>query len=284
MRRLIPASVAAIVVAGLLVVGLSGCGSDDTTPTGSIGNSNDPEYIVVNNQVDDFVDSSLAMLGQGLGSITKLAADDQIDPAQYIVVPGGSGDANSSYDQVTGWHTVWGTVEGTGATVTVLDSIQFRNGAGAFQQTVTDLASLTFKHVWSYDATDTAVTHTNYDGTSSFVYSNINTDQTTVSGSNNLQANVKIVAADSTVWRDLTIDGTFTGIQINKTGSGWAQSCPVSGSLAGSVDMSYKKGTADSVLSTWTLSLSIANGVFSSSIKSGNTTWNNAGNLCTPVL
>ncbi len=271
-------------LAGLLVM-FAGCGSDDDKSTGSTVNYNDPEFLVVQEEVDHFVDSTLSFFNNGLGNIYSLATDTLVDPIYYGPGPG---DFDSTKDSASatynnGWHVIYFSLHRTEYNAIMRDSIQFIKD-GQPQQTATDLESMYYRHFWWYDHVDTMVTHTSYSGTSRCDFTGLNTQQATISGSNEMNIHSKFVSNDSTVWRDMTISATLTGITIDKTPQGWAQGCPSSGSISADFVMVYQKGTAAPDTTTWTVSITFTDGSMSAVVSHGGTTWTYDSQICTPPL
>lgn len=270
-----------IVLTGLLVA-FVGCGSDDKS-TGDVGDINDPEFQVVRDEIGHFVDSTLEFFTNGLGNIYGLATDTVVDPPLYGPGPP---DFDSTKDTATatyanGWHVVYFAIHRDAYDAILLDSIQFIKD-GEAQQTSTGVESLLYKHFWQYGETDTTVTFRSCIGDADYSFTGLNTTTATINGTNDLQAHSKYVSTDSTVWRDINIEATLTGMQVNKTAVGWAQNCPSSGSVSGSIEMVYQKDSDDPITSNWTVNVTFDDGSMSVIVSRGSTTWMYNTQLCTP--
>lgn len=259
-----------------------GCGGDDDkAPTSQLGDLSDPQFVVVNETIEALVDSSVSLFGSGFASLTSISAGDEIDPAQQIVVPDDGTKDNSGASYTNGWHYVWASISGANYQVVIHDSVQFRNAAGAVQQNPAGLASLTYRRDWSFMANDTTVSHANLDAWCDFDYSGLNTDQATINGDQAFTMERKTVGQTNT-WHDLEVAATYTNMSISKTPfGGWAQSCPESGTVTGSVEYVRTVGANAPDTTTWTYSLLFTDGVVDVQVVSGGTTWQTTYNTCT---
>lgn len=267
-------------LAGLLVM-FAGCGSDDKSTNSA--DYSDPEFLVVQQEIDYFIDSTLAYFTGGLGNIYGLATDTMVDPAQY-------GSRPPEYDYTTdtaiatyanGWHVVYFSIHRDTYSAILRDSIQFIKD-GQPQQSSAGLESLNYKHFWSYEITDTTVTHRSYTGNADYAFVGLDTAQATITGTNELQVHSKYASADSTVWREINVDATLTNMKVNKTGSGWVDNCPSAGAISASIEMVYKKDSAAPDTTNWTVNLTFNNGHMFSTVTRGSDTWPYSIQLCSP--
>ncbi len=267
---------------GMLIM-FAGCGSDDKSTNSA--DYNDPEFLVVQEEIGYFVTSTLGFFTGGLDAIYGLPTDTTVDPIQYSSRPpefdSTKGDtAIATY--ADGWHVIYFSVHREGYSKIVRDSVQFIKG-GQPQQSPLDLESLKFKHFWAYEVTDTTTTHRSYIGNVDYTFTGLDGSQATITGAHEQQVHTKNVSADSTVWRDINVDGTLTDMRVNKTGSGWAQNCPSSGSITASIGMVYRKDSAEPVTTNWAVSLTFSNGNMSSTVTRGSAPpWQYSTQLCTP--
>ena len=264
-----------------LVVMFFGCGSNDKS-TGSTVNYNDPEFTAVRGEVDLFIDSTLEFFTNGLDNIHGLATDTSlVNPILYVPGPIDLTTDSVSATYSGGWHVVYIALNRSAFVSILRDSIQFLKN-GQPQQSSSGLDDLFYKQFWTYRVNDTTVTHESFAGNADYWFSGLNTSQATISGSNVFSVYSKFVSTDSTVWQDINIDATLSGIRVKKNTSGWAQSCPNSGSIAATVEMLYQKGSAAPDTTNWTVSLTFNNGNVSSIITRGTTVWSYNEQICTP--
>ncbi|MFQ5453035.1 MAG: hypothetical protein ACE5D6_02465, partial [Candidatus Zixiibacteriota bacterium] len=229
--------------------------------------------------VEFYVDSTIQFFLNGLGNLSALAdGQDIFDPIHYGPFQPNNDSVNTSY--LNGWHVIYIARDRSTYSTTLLDFVRFFSN-GQIQQSSNNVDSLYYKHEWSYSALDTTVSHSNYDGAVDFAIIGLQTTQATFAGSNDLTINTKFASVDSTVWRDFTISADLSNFVVKKTGSGWAQGCPSSGTISATVTMTYTKDTGTPVTTTWTFDLSFTNGTMTATAQLGNTTWDYTNNFCT---
>ncbi len=262
------------VAVGVVALILAGCGSDDkSTSSTNYGSLTNPEFVVVQNQVDMFVDSTVNFLINGLNTVYGISDENgTILPAQYAPGPEDNDEFDTSY--ANGWHRVFIANQYEGYGTTVLDSIQYVKN-GAVQQSWANRDQLVYKHYWTWiSETDTI------SGTADYTFTNLNSVQTTVTGTNQMEYRSQVVTNDSTVTRTFEIEATLSGFTLAKTMSIDWDHCPVSGSIAVTVTMTYKKDSADPVESTWTGNLAFDDGSLSAAFRLGNTVWQYQNQVC----
>jgi len=266
---------AVLIGAGLF---LFGC-SDDETPTNNNGDLNDPEFLQVYGQLSDFMDSTLSAFSSGIGSVSTLSTDTSIDPVYYGPVDPEAHTDSSSITYSQGWYEIYVAYHADDYNTYIRDSIQFLNG-GVSQQSSTGVETVLYRHYWSYNVPNTEVTHSTYEGRSAFSFGNLNTSLGTVNGTNELEVVSKLVSNDSTVERNFNFDADFSNIRISKTGSGWAQGCPKSGSVAFSLQMSYQKDDEAPDTTNWTGTINFTYGTASYNFGNGTDSWGYSQNEC----
>jgi len=255
-----------------------GC-SDDETSTGTVGNLNDPEFLEVHGQVSELVDSTLTWFSEGLGSMSHVLGDSMINPIYYGPSGPDAKTDSSSVAYINGWHIIYFAYNAGDYYTVQVDSIQFRNGE-IYQQNVSGLDAIRFRHNWQYDVLDTTATHCNYTTNTNFSFDNLDQGQCTVTGICNWIANSKQVWADSTVWRQFNVDVDITSGKIDKTGSGWAQGCPRSGNISADVAMIYQKNESVPDTTNWNVNISFNYGVASTTVTCGDVTWSYSCREC----
>ncbi len=254
-----------------------GCG-DDTTSTVNWGSPDDPEFQVVQEQVDAFVDSTLEYLGNGLNTLQGISAGDgSIIPVQYIVDPNGGDVLDVTYQN--GWHVIYISKHFSNYATSLRDSVQFVKD-GTPQQSPAGVDSLVFKHRWDYDVVDTTVTHGVLVGNCDYTFSGLDGNQGVINGSNNVSVHHKLVTDDSTVYRDITVNATVTNLAIGYSAfSGWSQ-CPVSGTVTAQVEMVYQNGDDPSVTTNWTVAATFTNGTVHAVASYGGVKWAYSADVC----
>ncbi len=262
-----------------IIFALAGC-SDDDTGTSSInyGSLEDPEFVVVQDQINMFIDSTVNFFGQGLGTLQGISSGDgTIIPVQYAVSPDGDDFVEVTYDN--GWHVIYITQhEGTYAT-TLRDSVQYlRNGLA--QQSVSGLDQLRFKHYWDFDVVDTNVTHSVLVGHNDYTFANLNTALATINGSNALEVYSKSVFVDSTIRYNFDIEASLDDFTVRQSPfSGWSN-CPVAGAINATFEATYRRDAETPVTTTWEAELTFDNGQMLALVTSGDITWRYECDVC----
>lgn len=287
-----PLSLAAIVALAATGLFLFGCSSSDKPPTQTYGSNSDDGYNIVQAEIITMVDSTMDFFLDGFGTMSQVPADnssdtvDQIEddilPVQYGSNPTDS--VNASYVFSGGWHVLAFEDDFDLYHGGFIDSVQFRNSGGLPQQTVDGLWSLTYKHRWSVDIFDTTVTHTNQTGDFNLIYDNLNEKIATFNGDFSWQTNHKFVSADSTTWTDISYTGSFRNFLVSSTAAGWVQSCPSSGSVVATLELTYTKDQSAPVITTWAVTLNFQGGIMYATLQQGQSIWKFNKDICSPPL
>lgn len=256
-----------------------GCGSDDDTPmTGNKGSLTDPEFMAVQAQIEIFVDSTVEFVTTGLVNISAISAyDDLIDPLIYGPSFPDSDYVSSTY--ANGWHVVSIVRSRSDYLNTMNDSVQFFVD-GTPQQSPDGIDAMYYSHKWLFTNADTSVSCNTYEGHTVMNFTGLDELETMFNGSQTLAVMSKFVSADSTVWRDFEFDADYNSIVVAKTGSGWMQGCPSSGSISMTLTMEYSKDDAEAVSSTWLVTVGFEDGVMTTIVRKGNVSWNYSTDIC----
>ncbi|HDL01423.1 MAG TPA: hypothetical protein ENH23_04240 [candidate division Zixibacteria bacterium] len=256
-----------------------GCGSDDgpTTITGSLTN---PDFVVVQDQVETIVDSTLDFVLTGMNSLSSISTDG-------IIIPNFYGPVFSDSDQVTiayvgGWYVVNAVQQRSDFAFTVLDSVQFyindevsQNGVGA--------DSMWYRHRWSYDVADTTVSYTKVDGHAGFDYRGLGVNQASINGSNDVVIHDQFVSVDSTVVRQFEFSTDVNNLLVNKGPSGWDHGCPNGGTISATATVTYTKDDAAQVVTNWNITMTFTDGTASITVSSGNVVWSYTKDVCIAI-
>ena len=253
-----------------------GC-SDDSTPTtpAVTGDINDPDYLVVREQVVMFADSTLNFIKSGFGTMSLLPTDTLVDPIQYGPIDPHTDSASSVY--TGGWHVIFISRQETTYSTAMRDSIQFRDEAGTPQPNITGLAAMTYKHRWVFNMIDTTVDFANFDGDAGVLIEGLNASDATINGSNVVTVHSRNYSVNPQLWpdrtRDVTITATVSNVVISQGTAGWSHSCPTSGTFTGTVVLVTQDGDATPVTTVWTATLIFDNGTAAATVRRGNTVW-----------
>lgn len=272
-----------------LMLFAAGC-SDDNTPAQSstaVGDPADQEYLIVSEQIDNYIDSTLNMVKNGFNSTSQLATDTLVDPGAYGPIDPHHDSTSSIYSN--GWHEIYIARRMETYSTAFRDSIQYRDLAGDPQQTNSGLAQMTYIHQWATAQPDKSVDYADYDGKMDGEFVGLNGTTATVNGNNDLHFSSKTYSTNLAVWfdrsREIEVNGTITNLQINQTVNGWSSSCPHSGTIHGSVSLTDKEGDGEPTVSNYSFSFTFADGLASISIQRGNTVWTKTAEVCrAPIL
>lgn len=266
-----------------MAVALIGCSDDDdNNPIVYPPADDDPEFMVVQGQLNDYVDTTLAFFKLGFAALDHVSPDDDlVEDIKYG--PGEPDDIiDVQYNSITGWHIITITRERDRYACWLRDSIQFRNALGVALETSTDCVAITFKRQWGYQPSDQNATHCDYTGVCWYEFSDVNTNEATIDGNHNYAVQAKYVSVDSTIERSVAVNGELTDFTIEKTAQGWSQWCPTGGSCEVGIGMIYTKDAEDPVVTSWTAAMSFDNGAMTVEVQRGNDIWDYDVQLCTP--
>ncbi len=274
----------AVLLLGLTVTlgtGLAFLGCSDDSPTDSNrGNSNDPNFLAVQEQLTVVVDSTLQWFEDGVGSMLTLATDTTVDPIiNSPTDPQAVTDSSSAVYTEDGWHVIYVSYHTDDYSTLVADSIQFVKG-GEYQKSPTDLETLIYKRVVDFSAVDTTSIYESFTNRAEFTFDDLNTLEATINGTNTRNVTIKDVSGDETTWRTFSVETTISDIEIVRTGSRWDQTCPVSGTFEATVDMTYQENDGDPVTTDWGLSLTFNNGRATSIVTSNGLVWTYSNQEC----
>ncbi len=282
--------ISTLILLGLFA--LAGCSSSDKPATSYYGSSNDSEFLLVQSEVSDVVDSTINFILSGFESIAVVPSADQYtqdsltDTDTDVIVNFGPGAGDSvivSYIYSNDWHILTFSDLISDYAIFFNDSVQFRDISGTPQQDPENIDQLSFKHIWSSDASDQSVSHTDMSGSFDYVATNLSTSKATFNGTFGWEANKKIVTNDSIVSIDLVSSASIISIEIQKTSSGWLTGCPSSGSMIIELEMTYTKDNDTPVVTDWIITLSFNEGVITTTVRRGDTIWSYSKDVCSTV-
>ena len=274
-----------LVVVTCLTMVWVGCSEDEVVSTQATpGDVTDPEYLVINEQVGTFIDSTIAITKSGLVCISQMVTDTLVDPVNYGPIDPETDSASSVY--TGGWHIVYVSQVETAYRIAIRDSVQYRGADGAPQATSSGLASMTYGHQWIFAMSDTTVDYVEFDGEQRFVYTGLNTTSATINGTSEFHVHSKDYSSNPDIWpdriRDFSFTATATDLVVEQSMSGWSNACPTSGTVTGTIEFVSQDGAGDPTTRTWTFSLVFADGVVTQTIRRGTTYWTSTVEVCIP--
>lgn len=266
-----------------LMLFAAGC-SDDTPAQSStaVGDPSDQEYLIVSEQVDNYIDSTLSMVKNGFNTTLQLATDSLVDPGAYGPIDPHHDSTSSTY--ANGWHEIYISRRMGTYSTAFRDSVQYRDLAGDPQQTNSGLAQMTYVHQWATAQPDKSVDYADYDGKMKGEFDGLNSNVATIMGSNAMHFTSMTYSTNLAVWfdrtRDVEISGTVANLQISQTVNGWSTSCPHSGTIHGTVTLTDQEGDGEPIVSNWSFTFAFNDGLASVSISRGNTVWTRTAEVC----
>ncbi len=275
-----------LVVLSLCAVAFIACSDDDSpTTSNNDGSLTDPEFVAVQEQLNNVVATTIDVFGDGLGNINGIPDDANMEEVLYG--PGDPSDVmTAEYNETTGWHTITISRSRSTYTETISDNVQFRDASGNAQESATGATQLTYQHTWGRTMNDQTVTHSDYTGQTDLTFTGLNTQQAAIAGSFNWTNNSRYVSADSTVTREITVQATLSNFTVNKGSGGWTtNSCPSDGSMANvAITMTYTKDSNDPVTTNWTADVTFDEGLMTADVTRGSVEWDYNSQVCTPSV
>lgn len=262
----------------------AGCSSDKTTTssTGRIGSPSDPEFLLVKQQVDSYLDSTQEVFSVGLDNVYQLPTDTE--EVRNMYSPMGPDDT-ALYSYTDGWHVTYVSRSNAYFSDFFRDSVQFQINSVPVEEP-TDLDYLHFIRHWSYTSNQTDVTHVDMSGDINLEFENLDTEIATISGSNNARVEWSFISPDSTIEAIFELNVVVTDVTVNQIPLyGWVSGCPCSGGLTIDLDNSYVVDYGDNTdfwVRRWNVDIEFDNGVAGVRISSENEVWTYTRPLCTP--
>ncbi|HWR83189.1 MAG TPA: hypothetical protein VN285_07795 [Candidatus Deferrimicrobium sp.] len=266
-------------LAGILALVL-GCGSDNKS-TDNPANYGDPEFLVVQGEMENFVDSTLESFTTGMGAIYQLEPDTTLNEVFFGPGPFEPPTDSISASYGSGWHVVYIGLDRTLYYLVIRDSVQFLK-EGQPQQEADGLDSLRFHHQWAFRFKDTTVSHRDGEGNANYYFGGLNTSVTTINGTNDRQVWAKFVSEDSTVWRSLHVEASVYDVQLRRGAGGWVQHCPSSGSISATIEMVYQKDLEAPDTTVWQVNTSFEDGSVTTTVTKSGFAWTYTKQRCTP--
>jgi hypothetical protein len=276
---------------GLLVLAAilfwaAGC-SDEKSPINNnnpinYGSLTDPDFIMVQDQVNNYLDSSVDYFSAGLGNISKLPSDTGKIRVQYGPM---SPEDTVAYTYLNGWHIVYVSRSNLFFTDRFMDSVQFMNNSDPIQNP-NGLDYMHYIHHWNFANRDTTVTHTNLSGGIDLEFSGLDGNIATINGTKNLLAEWVYFSNDTTLKAFHDMDVQVNGVTVQKSANyGWASGCPTGGSVNMDINQSYiiNVGAGPNLhVKTWQVTVTFNDGVAAVIAVSAGQVWNYTRTICTP--
>ncbi len=251
-----------LLVLGCLGLTFIGCSSNEA-PISNVEGI-DGQYPVVQEEVNGMVNSSLDLFTDALEAVIKSRAiDSLIQPPDDIITSSFGFDTVSTSDM---WYILTNTELGAAGTHVVVDSLMFlKNGAPQLRAVGAD--GLILRHRWTLTHSQEMQSYDDYVVSGEFRLTGLNTDRAYVSGEANVQVNS--VTADSSLNRQLVISATVTSLLMDRLANGWSPCCPSSGNMEATAQVTCSVGTAEGVVSNWSVQATFIDGTMGAVVSDG---------------
>jgi len=265
-----------------------GCSDDSPAPVGSNqdpGSPTDPEFLLVQDQIDDYLDQFADDVAVGAENVYQLPTDTE--EVRNIYGPM-SPDDTVLYTYAQGWHVVYVSRDNAYFSDYFRDSIQFQDDGLALEDP-DNLDYLHFIRHWGYQDNQVDQTHTNRSGHINLEYENLDTDQASVNGYNNVLVEWNYISDDTTITAMFNMAVTVENVILRPVSSyGWINGCPCSGRLTFDMDHSYNLDDGSSnqfVVRSWTVTVDYDEGYASVRVERDNEYWTYERQVCsTPTI
>jgi hypothetical protein len=273
-----------LLLAGLMLI-IAGCSGDDTpTPTSTTvqGDLDNPEFVVLQEHINTYLDESTELFLEGMSNIYQLPAD-----TEQVRVDAGATGPNDTVIAVYlgGWHVTYVSQYNVAFNAWFRDSVQFRANSEVIEE-ATGLDYLHFIKYWGYSSNYTEETHTDKTGHLDLVFENLDTDLGIVNGTNDVIMEWNYLSNDTSITAIFDIEAAVTDLTMSRVPShGWINGCPLSGTYTMEVAESYSIAIgnySDFWIDSWTVSITITNGIASVTVNRDNVVWNYDHTVCSP--
>jgi hypothetical protein len=262
---------------------IAGC-SEDNVPNNQVaeGSLTDPVFIPVQTQINNYLDSSIQVFSTALDNASQVPTDTEYVRNHYS--PMGPYDTVTA-EYVNGWYIVYESRTNAYYTHHSRDSIRFQLDGVAIENPL-DMDYMHFIHRWDFTNKMTQSTHTNMDGYVNLEFEGMDGTVATINGNKDLLVEWNYIGQDSNITAryDMSIEVNDVTVQ-KSSGFGWSSGCPTSGTMNADISQSYmvKKGSAENTYNfSWTVAITIQNGVANVEVNGQSKVWHYSKNFCIP--
>jgi hypothetical protein len=255
------------VVLGFVLIGLfcllAGCSKDkEAAPIAQ--NPDDVQYQAVTVEVNLFMDSTIAHLGQAL----SLCQDHGIISIDSEIVAENSPFDPDSLVTNGGWHVIYKTSLVAGYNVTRIDSLQFRHDQIPTQD-IQGADNLLVVRNWSVDNPDTSGNYRNFDVTTHITVTGINGQLASGFGTTNYNLVSRTLSDGVSTVKTYEMDMNISALAVPRANFGWVVGCPESGLISGQVNLTTAIGTNVPATTTWEYEITIEDGLATYDVTAG---------------
>jgi hypothetical protein len=250
-----------------------GCSDDKTTTsTGTTGSLTDPQFVLLQGQVNTYLDSSKQYFAAGLNNIYQLPTDTQDIAAAYG--PMGADDT-VSYIYADGWHITYVTRTNAYFSDRFSDSVQFLDGSTPLQNP-SGLDYMHYIHHWDYESKLLETTHTNHNVNIDLEFSHLDSTVASINGTKDIVVDWNYISGDTNITAVFDMDIEVNDISVERQTYGWTSGTPTEGELIFDVDESYSLDTGYGpalLIKQWNVHVSFEDGEATIRVTSEGTTW-----------
>ncbi|UCD16403.1 MAG: hypothetical protein JSV44_08020, partial [Candidatus Zixiibacteriota bacterium] len=214
-----------------------GC-SDDPTSSRTAGSDTDPDYIMVQDQVNTFIDSTIQFFANSFDNYNVMPDND--DDVQNHYSPMYPADI-ATYDYSTGWHVIYVTRSNDFFTDHITDSIQFRVDNEVVEESL-GADYMHFIRNWDFVTGEayTIYTHTNMEGVTDLVFTNLDQDRAFINGESSYLVEWNYISNDTTIAAQFEANIEVDNVGIDPVPTyGWASGCPSVGRIDMDITQTY---------------------------------------------
>ncbi len=276
-----------LLILAVMVFLMAGC-SDDDNPLPSTGEVNgsldDPEFVLIQEQIDAFLGETEEMLILGLENTYQLPIDTEY--IRNIYGPMGPDDI-VEYNYADGWHVTYIAHFNSYANDYFRDSVMFQVNSQPVQDP-DNLEWMQYIRHWGYTSNLVDVTHTNKNGYVNLEFENLDQDIATINGVNNTLWEWNYYSNDSTIEAVYDVEMNIVELQVGQVPTyGWISGCPYGGNLAMSIEQAYSVNYGDDNdfwVRNWNVWITFDDGMADIRINSENEVWNYQCEFCSPPV
>ncbi len=285
--KLFIAGAGLIALAGFLILG-TGC--SDSTTNWTPGSETDFDYMLVQPQINNVIDSAVASFSSAFDSYNQMPTGDNDDDVIIGNYAPGGGDVNYTYNYYagTGWHEIWVANEAEDFSMYVRDSVQFRDN-GQFVEDASGADYMNYIHNWIFETDNslTEETYADWTGRSQLQFTYLDQQTCNLDGSNHSVINWHYFATDTTIEAQFESNVTYSDIGFSQVPNyGWASGCPVSGTMNITMTQAYTLTVDDTPAEfnyDWNVRITFENGSAEIRVTHNNFSWQYTRDLCTVV-
>jgi len=262
----------------------AGCSKDDN-PTNQVteGSLTEPEFVPVQTQVNDFLDSTVQIFSDALDNSARAPIDTQYVRTYYS--PLGPNDTVTCV-YLNGWYIVYVAKDNPYMSFHNNDSIQFQNNSVVVENPI-EMDYMHFIRHWEFVSKLTSVTHTSINGDVDLEFSGLDGQVATVNGNKNYNVEWNYLSNDTSIVALYDMVVTVDSVTIyHSAGSGWPTACPSGGTLQANIaqTLTVTEGSVSNTLTrNWVATVAINEGVASVRVEGLNKVWNYTVDFCDPL-